>query len=281
MKTISFLLLCLIFQTSIYSQVVIKGVILDENSQPIEYASVGILNSSIGTITDQTGSFTIYFKKENFKISDSLRISNIGYYAQTLNLFALVEKPEVTIRLLPDVKQLNEVVVTSRKKKEKIIGSDGKSIVNMNVNFALANFENQNLGSEIGRKFRIAHKNTLLNEFSFFISKNNFEKVKFRINIYSVKKNKPGENLNLTNIIMDVTNKSTGWMTIDLSPYNIIVNEDIIVSTEWIYKNGKGTNLSLPIIMPTSHIHFYKYGSQNSWERYYTMTTLMELGVSY
>lgn len=267
--------------TNIQSQTIIRGQALDSMLNPIEYASVGIVNKPVGTVTDKTGSFELNLKKELLSNDDSLRISIIGYYPKQFSLCKISNQLEMPVILQEKVENLAEVFVFASKTNERTIGSDGKSLINMYVNFSMSEYSNQNLGSEIGRKFSINHKNTLLKDYRFYIAQNNYDTVRLRVNVYSIKSMKPDINLLSRNIICEVTDKRTGWINIDLSQFNILVNNDIVISIEWIYKSQRGSKLTLPIIMPTTHVHFYKYGSQNKWKWFNFMTTHMELIVNY
>lgn len=277
------LIICILLlgQASIYSQTIIKGQVLDSMLHPIEYASVGIVNKPIGTVSDKNGAFELVVKPELLSNDDSLKVSIIGYYPEKIPLNKISDELELPIILHEKIELLAEVVVNASKINERTIGSGGKSLLNMYVQFAISEYPNQNLGSEVGRKFTITHNNTLLKNFQFYIARNNYDTVRFRVNVYSIKSRKPDINLLSRNIICEVINKKSGWINIDLSQYNIVANDDIVVSIEWIYKSLKGTVLALPIIMPTTHVHFYKYGSQNKWKRYDSMTTHMELTVNY
>jgi hypothetical protein len=64
-------------------------------------------------------------------------------------------------------------------------------------------------------------------------------------------------------------------------PYNLLVEDDVAVSVEWIYYGGKGSFLSLPIAMPNGGVHFYKYGSQGNWKKFPGMSAAMGLLVEY
>ena len=70
-------------------------------------------------------------------------------------------------------------------------------------------------------------------------------------------------------------------MEVDLKTQNIRLEEDVIVCLEWIYHAGKGSSLSLPMNMPATGTHFYKYGSQDKWKRFRGMSTAMYLEYSY
>lgn len=141
-------------------------------------------------------------------------------------------------------------------------------------------YANQNLGSEVGRKFHISKKNTKIEGFRFFISGNDFSSVKLRLNVYAINRGKPGQNLLKEDIYIDIQNRKKGWIGINLAHYDIFVSENVIVSLEWISKSAKGRVLTLPIVMPSPSAHFYKYGSQSAWKRFNAMSTFMELQIS-
>ena len=173
---------------------------------------------------------------------------------------------------------LNEVVLNSKKLKTY---SEGKLKTNTSqqVIFAMPEQENQNLGSEVGRRFKIGDDApSHLTEFKFFIKDNNFENVKFRINIYAIEEGKPSKKINTENIFASAGKDFTDWIIVDLTPFGIIVKEDVIVSVEWIEHSENGDTLNLPIIIPSfSSTHFYKLGSQNRWEKYGNMSSSMNL----
>ena len=67
-------------------------------------------------------------------------------------------------------------------------------------------------------------------------------------------------------------------MVTDLSFYDINVKEDIIITVEWLEHSEKGSKLNLPIIVPSlGSTHYYKFGSQNSWLKYGSLSTPMHL----
>ncbi|NJK98116.1 MAG: hypothetical protein HC905_27260 [Bacteroidales bacterium] len=269
-----------------YSQsITIKGIVTDTVRQPIEFVSIGIIDKPIGTVSNKVGFFNLIVNKKLLVNNDSLRFSMIGYFPKTISLSDIFEhkkeNDQFSVTLNEKIEHLNEVVISQNRQKTEVLGSHSKSLLNMFVNFSISEIPNQNLGSEIGRKFAIRNKNTQLKTFRFFLDQNNFDTVKFRLNIYSMKSFKPDENIMNSNVFIDIFNKKTGWFDVDLTPYSLVVSDDIVVSVEWISKSQKGDLLSLPIIMPTTHVHFYKFGSQNKWKRYNSMTTYMELAIKY
>ncbi|MBC7915369.1 MAG: carboxypeptidase-like regulatory domain-containing protein [Pyrinomonadaceae bacterium] len=264
-------------------QVMLYGKVVNDSLQPVKYVSIGIANTSIGTVSDESGAYTIRFNQDSVSVNDSLKFSIIGYQSRCLPLFPLKDTkkdaPLVTV-LKNRIFELPQVLITSEKRIIRTKGTHGKSLMNLHVNFALSKYPNQNLGSEIGRRFGITKKNTKIEALRFYISHNNFDNLKLRINVYSIKSGKPFRNLLTQNIYIDIKNRRKGWIESDLTEYGIILNEDVIVSLEWISKSSKGTILNIPIVMPTPHAHFYKYASQDRWKRFNAMSTYMELIVS-
>jgi hypothetical protein len=91
---------------------------------------------------------------------------------------------------------------------------------------------------------------------------------------------KPAQNITPENIIIELTGKKMGWIDVDLLPYDIECEDKIAISIEWVYSSGKGTYLALPIAMPMiGSTHFYKYGSQNSWKAFDSMSASLRLTV--
>ncbi len=278
MKNSILLFFCFFFCSLVSSQeIVIWGSVTDSLNIPIEYANIGLLNKPIGTVSNLEGKFSFFI--ENSGADDTLRVSCLGFRSEDFLLKDLIKDPKsLDIKLQKQVEMLNEVVLNSKKLKTY---SEGKLKTNTSqqVIFAMPEQENQNLGSEVGRRFKIGDDApSHLTEFKFFIKDNNFENVKFRINIYAIEEGKPSKKINTENIFASAGKDFTDWIIVDLTPFGIIVKEDVIVSVEWIEHSENGDTLNLPIIIPSfSSTHFYKLGSQNRWEKYGNMSSSMNL----
>lgn len=83
----------------------VKGVIVDENDEPIIGASVVVKgNSAIGTISNMDGEFTL-----SVPSASTLVVSYIGYVTQNINIDG---KTSLRIILREDSQVLNEIIVT-------------------------------------------------------------------------------------------------------------------------------------------------------------------------
>lgn len=93
----------------------ISGIILDqENNEPIAFASVYIKGQAIGTTSNEEGKFI--FHTSNFNGSSSIIISSLGYRSveKKIDDFSANQ----TIFLSTQISTLNEVVITTTKKKK-------------------------------------------------------------------------------------------------------------------------------------------------------------------
>jgi hypothetical protein len=255
----------------------IKGVVTDSLKNPIQYVNVGVLNKPLGTLTNANGEFILNI--DSSMNLDTLKISCLGYKSKELKVEDILKtKSKIQISLANYMEKLHEVVITSSKLKMYNEGKD-KTKTKGAVIFANPNHSNRNLGSEIGRKFSLGTKKpSVLTHFKFFIRENNFDAVKFRINIYSIYNNKPDKKLFASNIIVDVNNKGKDWVNVDLTEYDIKTQEDVIVTVEWLEGSKEGSRLNLPVIIPSfGSTHYYKFGSQAKWQKFSAISSAMIL----
>ena len=213
---------------------VIDGVLKSKaNNQPIAYANIGVMGKNLGTVTDMNGKFSLLMD-QNFDDSD-IRISSIGYLSKTVKVlvFRKMLSESETIYLEKAVSELKEIIIKNKKLETAILGNTlGKKTVS-------AGFVNNVLGNEIGIKIKINKKPTFIEAFQAMVDYNKFETLKFRVNIYDLKKGMPDQHILTENIIVTSQVKK-GLMTIDLSEYNIMVTEDFFVSIELIEQLGVG-----------------------------------------
>jgi hypothetical protein len=197
----------------------------------LSYVSIGILDKPFGTLTDTLGNFIFQLSRENF--SDSLQISLVGYFSKKIAVKDLVEEKEIIIRLNIKIIELAEVVVANSKTHTEIIGrqASGKFV---QVSIHNKNSVEQTIGSEMGMRYKTSHANAVLKDFNFNISGNNFNYIKYRINIYSVKDNMPDSLLYNKQIFMAVEDFRKGWIQVDMEPYNIKIPQDFIVTIQWV-----------------------------------------------
>lgn len=257
---------------------VIKGKVIDqENTTTLPYVNIGIIGTSLGTISDANGAFELYLKADTNE-EKIVRFSYLGYAAKDYTIASLRLLNGKPIPLNKTGITLKTVEIRPDLLTAKVIGHE-KTNPNRMTNFSISKKPNQNLGAAIGRRFNLGKKTSQLSEFKFYVGANNFDTIRFRVNIYTIKNGRPNELLNQQDIITTLSQHKKGWATVDLSMQQLFVKEDVIVALEWIEHSQKGRILQLPITMPAFATHFYKYGSQDKWKRFRGMSTAMVLTV--
>ena len=108
MKRNLLLVLILFFNLQFYGQTISGYVIDDSNGEPLIYASIGVIETTVGTITNERGNFRLDVK--NLPPKSFVRISMIGFKARTYPIEQLLIEQD-TIRLERETYNLPEVIV--------------------------------------------------------------------------------------------------------------------------------------------------------------------------
>lgn len=132
--------------TALGQNITVKGTVLDENSDPVMGATVRLKSDATkGAITDMDGRFTLQAKS-----GETILITYVGYKDQEVKA-----APTVTVRLVPDNKLLDEVMVVAygTTKKESFTGSavvvDSKKLEKVQANDAAKALEGAVPGLQI------------------------------------------------------------------------------------------------------------------------------------
>jgi hypothetical protein len=258
MKKIALILFALLTTAGSYAQVV-TGIVKDAKThEPLPFVNVGIVGKSIGTVTDDAGNFKARLTGDG---ADILKVSMVGYQSRAYSVADVAKaNGALSVELIPDVINLKEVKVTNRKWKTGILGNTTKS---QGTN---AGFKNNVLGYEIGGIIKTKRTPTFLKRFNASISQNTLsDSVRLRLNIYSVKDGLPDQNLLSQNILTTVKNGQQS-VSIDLNPYNIMIDDDkFFVSLEWI-QSSRGHGLMFSASLLGSGI-ISRGTSQDKWEK--------------
>lgn len=244
--------------------ITLTGYINDaETKKPLQYVNIGFVNESVGTVSDSDGKFYLTFNPIKINNNSILKISYIGY--KTTNILASefissIAK-EKNLFLQPETFSLDEVVLSSDLRKEREVGT-----LNLDWNTIGYWLNPKALGGEIATKIYIESPNTKLHELKFYVTKNNSGHIKIRVNVYEYKNGFPIKNLLSQNIFHTIKTNS-GIETINLEPYNIIVNNDVVVSLELIEVFGRYIDFAIggSDYKTFSYTRLY---NQDEWKRY-------------
>ena len=275
LKIVTTLLFVWIFSELMFSQsltkedILVQGIILDqEDNQPLIYVSIGVLNKPQGTLTDTMGKFTFRIGQEN--LADTLQVSMIGYFTKRIAVIDFVENKSKTIKLTVKITELAEVVVSNGRTKTEVIGRQ-KSGKFVQVSIHNKTSVDETIGSEMGMRYSTKQKNAILKDINFYISSNNFNFIKFRVNVYAVKNNMPDTLMCAQQVFVTVDNFKTGWTKFDLEQYHINVGRDFIVTLQWVESRmDKKENpvTMLPVaVTPFSKNCYARVASQDKWKK--------------
>ena len=209
----------------------IFGYVINQNQEVLSFVNIGIKGKNFGTVTDQNGEFALIVPEK--LIADSLTFSSIGYHTYTIAISDF--SGESTSIILEEKKySLPEIVVRDVVLVKKQLGNT-KAKTTRSINFG----ENE-LGNELGALIEIKKPSRLLS-FHGTINKSDFDSLFFRLNLYT----KDGfENyISVLDENIFVNLKPETKLTeieVDLRPYEIYVDDDILVSMEQISELGDG-----------------------------------------
>ena len=261
------------------NEIKIQGTISDQSNKMLQYVSIGIVNKTIGTVSDINGKFELIINKRDISDKDTLRFSMIGYESKSFPLSEIIYHTDLKIQLNQKIVTIPEVIVTGKKLKTKIKGTKHFPVP-LYVGVIDSTVQDFTLGSSIARSLNISHENTRIENIRFFLY-SNFDTTSIRINFYSIRRRKPYKSILTEGIYTQITGKTHDWVSVDLKPYNIVVNEDIVIAIEWVGRSKNGSYLFFPLARPSAASHFYRQGCQNKWEKYPGMSCLMELTLKY
>ena len=226
--------------------------------EPIIYASVGVINQNLGTVTDTLGNFSLSIPAEF--LNDSIRISSIGYVSKTFAVKDIKNIPD-TIFLADGAILLNEVIVKPQRIKHKTAGRKGAGgFVYIEIEGHKA--AGQGLAIPLNVKERV-----WLKELGFTIQTENrsLSKMKFRVNIYR-KEDDEYILWNFTPIYFeyDKSQLENGLFSYKF-PDEIMLNEgNYYVELEFLenFFNELFVMKTKPLTGKTR----YRYASQSAWE---------------
>ena len=159
----------------------------------------------------------------------------IGYESKTFLLEEYLQNELIVIPLAEEATALEEVVITTKRTnfQTKLLGNKTTS------KFIYASFTTNKLGNEMGFVVRQRKRPMILKKFNISLVENDYGPIRFRLNFYSVQNGLPTTTLLKENIIIE-TDITSGIVTKDLTPYEIIIDEDFFVAIEWIEDLGPG-----------------------------------------
>ncbi len=107
------LIIFLVLRSNLIGQTVLTGIVADSLNNPLPFASVYLSKTTMGTLTDNTGAYTINIPQNS---TYELIVSCIGYKSHSQIISAEGGRQRIDVRLSVNLIMLNEVTVRSREK---------------------------------------------------------------------------------------------------------------------------------------------------------------------
>jgi len=237
MKIISIIALIVFFQFRVSGQEIVGRIVDAKTNKPLEYVGVGIINTNFGTITDKNGHFSFEAKVNELSI---VRISMIGYESQTFTVKELRQNKN-DIKLNEASIVLPEVII--KPTTERKIGATSS---NRFSGWSGWGGLRTRKGHEIGIIIDLGEKPVEIKNLNILLKRQSFDKSLFRLHIRRIDNSLVTNELLTENIIFPIT-KESGWVEIDLEPYDIILSGKVGVTIEWLDVKGNNPDRAIKI----------------------------------
>ncbi len=256
-------LLFLLFPIFLFGQT-FEGHIKDASTNAnIAFANIGILNKSIGTVSNEKGYFKFNINNK-VKESDTLMISMIGYTSKmySISAFRAQIQSKTPIILTPTSYDLSEVVVIPKDYKTRIVGNKKR-----NENISVS-FNNNYMGHEMGLLIKIKERPAYIQKVFINITSCSYDSIFYRLNVYEFDKKtkKPTKNLLPKPIYVSYSKTDIkNTIEIDLRHLSVLVQDDFVVSLELVKDLGEGKiNFSGSFMKSRG---YFREISQAGWQR--------------
>lgn len=221
----------------IQSQSVTGKVLGGSNREPLIYASIGVTETTRGTISDEFGNFSLDVR--DLPSNSVVRFSMIGYKSRSFSIEELLKKGNLII-LDNQAYRLSEIVIKPSGKIRKI-GNSGYSPYGGICGLAGVNVAQ---GYEIGTKLDLGDSRGKIESLHIRIHEQSYDSSLFRLHIRSLVKGIPDAELLSSDILFTLAEES-GWIETNLGKYNLVFEGEIALSIEWIKVYGTNSKIHL------------------------------------
>ena len=224
-----FLFAFLLSFNALNAQHILQGRIIDAfTKEPLPFVNIGVLKKELGTVSNEDGFF--FLEVPDLFAKETLRFSMIGFDErdfQVADLEAILLSNN-TLVLAEQTTFLEEVVLTAEKKWDTRVSGNSTT-----SKLLITGFTSNQLGNEIALFVKVKKTPAYIDGIQFSVVENIYPEVRFRVNVYSSDYRFPDENIMKENIFVTLK-QSEGLISVDLKEYDILVDDDVFISLEWI-----------------------------------------------
>ena len=235
---------------------ILKGRIFNSGTkQTIEYATIGVIGTSIGVISDEEGRFSLDLGSA--QATDTLRIAYLGYEPYTISIQELDFEKELEISLYEKAFKLPEIIVTDQL-PTVVLGNEKKSRF-----FTGWGFDGVMRGATRGLVIEVANGPVRLQKFQADIARMGFDSILFRLRIFQMEGQETKEDILPENIFIPVYKK--GGISHSFEDKNYwLDNGRYLVALEWIDTWGDGHGL-LTVRLSNKGTLYYRDSAEDTW----------------
>ncbi len=256
----------------VHAQVITGNVVCKTSGEPIEYVNIGIVETAVGTITNETGNYNL--DVIGLPVDSKVRFSMVGFQAQTYTIEELMSNPR-SIAMEEQLYNIAEVIVKPRG----IIRKAGTTKYSKGGGVCGWGGTQFGSGHELGVKIDLGNAPVRLKSIHVKLYKQSFDSTLFRLHIRDIVADLPKNELLKENIIINVSDES-GWVEFDLGQYDIILNGIISLSLEWLKVYGINENrlvrmdeskIPRPVVLfnirRNAGVLYVRKGSEAKWSK--------------
>ena len=212
-KTIIFAMLIAIMAIAspVSAQTIVKGCIVNERSETIEYVSIGFEEDSVGTISDANGNFELEIPTNR---KNDLVFTHVSFQKAVVPYETYANGQQLTVTMKDKVVELAEVVVGKKNKPQKIAGKA--------ISGPMASFRGKGKADalEWGPVFR-SKKDYVISDILLTIKGSSYQWCVLSFNIYEIQDSKFVNILNKP--IYHRIEKSNSKQRLDIQPQETIM----------------------------------------------------------
>ena len=203
----------------------------------LPFVHIGVKGKNIGVISDDKGRFSI--KLEKVSGGEQLYFSIIGYETKSI-LVGGLNSERIEVAMKAKSYNLNEITV---KPNELLAAQKMGRYKTTKITTGQSGEGKFGFGGEWGIKITFEGQEYVIEDINFHTRFNTVDSALFRLNVYKMLGEMPGESI-LQNEIFVKSYRKDKWVSKNVLPENLIIRDDIIVTFEFIqiWYSNKGSN---------------------------------------
>ena len=166
--------------SSVSAQTIVKGHVVNERGETVEYVSIGFEEDSVGTISDAKGNFELEIPANR---KNDLVFTHVSFQKTIVPYETYANGQQLTVTMKDKVVELAEVVVGKKNKPQKIAGKA--------ISGPVASFRGKGKvdGTEWGPVFK-SKKDYVISDILLTIKGISYQWCVLSFNIYEIQGNK-------------------------------------------------------------------------------------------